>query len=211
MKQEVPIIIGLVFGLLVILGVFFPTLGSLGVWKKTIDDWFLLATAWAVGVGVINLTQIHAKRIRSKSKGYFHSIWLLICMYGLTVFGVFFAKTPSNSGWQFVYNQLLAPMSATVYSSIVFYIGSAAYRSFIAKSLDSTILLVSAVVVMLAAVPLGRFLLGAWINQASAWIMNVLNSSGMRGIQIGATLGAIATALRILVGIERSHVGGAAE
>lgn len=110
-----------------------------------------------------------------------------------------------------MYNQLLAPMNATVYSSIVFYIGSAAYRSFIAKSLESTILLVSAVIVMLAAVPLGRFLLGGWINQASAWIMNVLNSSGMRGIQIGATLGAIATALRILVGIERSHVGGAAE
>ena len=32
------------------------------------------------------------------------------------------------------------------------------------------------------------------------------NSAGMRGIQIGATLGGIATALRILVGIERSHL-----
>jgi len=211
LKQRLPIIIGLVFGILVMLGVFFPNVGSFGEWKKTIDDWFLLATAWAVGVGIVNLTQVHLKKVRNKAQGYFHSIWLIICMYGLAVYGIFVAKTPDNPGWQFMYNQLLAPMSATVYASIVFYIGSAAYRSFIAKSLESTILLVSAVIIMLGAVPLGRFLLGGWVNDASAWIMSVVNSSGMRGIQIGATLGAIATALRILVGLERGHIGGSSE
>ncbi len=46
---------------------------------------------------------------------------------------------------------------------------------------------------MLGRVPLGKVLLGDWIGEAADWILNVPNSAGMRGIQIGATLGGIAT------------------
>jgi hypothetical protein len=64
---------------------------------------------------------------------------------------------------------------------------------------------------MLGRVPLGTVLLGSWIGDAATWILKVPNSAGMRGIQIGATLGGIATALRIMLGIERSHLGGVGE
>jgi hypothetical protein len=44
-----------------------------------------------------------------------------------------------------MYNQLIAPMNATVYSTLVFYIGSSAYRSFRMRSLEAGILLVVAI------------------------------------------------------------------
>jgi len=64
---------------------------------------------------------------------------------------------------------------------------------------------------MLGNVPLGTMLFGEWIGNAATWIMEVPNSAAMRGIQVGATLGAVATALRILLGIERGHLGGVGE
>ena len=64
---------------------------------------------------------------------------------------------------------------------------------------------------MLGSVPLGTMIFGEWIADAATWILEVPNSAAMRGIQVGATLGAVATALRILLGIERGHLGGVGE
>jgi hypothetical protein len=38
--------------------------------------------------------------------------------------------------------------------------------------------------------------------------MNVPNMTGQRGIIIGAAIGSFVTALRVLLGIERGHLGG---
>ena len=194
MKKEVPIVMGFILGISIIAGVFITGVPWLTTWKNLLDEWFLVVQAWAVAVGVVNLTQIHSRRVSQKREGWFYSVWLIICMFGMIVFGVFIAKSPQNEGWRWMYNQLIAPMNATVYSTLVFYIGAAAYRAFRVRNLEATVLLG-----------------GTWIEKTADWILNVPNSAGMRGIQLGATLGAIATALRILVGIERGHLGGTGE
>ncbi|HHY68816.1 MAG TPA: hypothetical protein GYA09_01275 [Firmicutes bacterium] len=211
MKQQVPIIIGLVFGMFVIVSMFITGVPFLEQTKDVLNDWFLIAQAWAVAVGVVNLTQIHMRNVNMKRENYGFSIWLIICMYGMAIFGIFIAKSPNHEGWKLMYNDIIAPMNATVYATLVFYIGSAAYRAFRIRSAEAAVLLVSALIMMLGSVPLGTMIFGEWIADAATWILEVPNSAAMRGIQVGATLGAVATALRILLGIERGHLGGVGE
>jgi len=211
LKQQVPIIIGLVFGMFVIVSMFVTGVPFLEQTKDVLNDWFLIAQAWAVAVGVVNLTQIHMRNVNMKRENYGFSIWLIICMYGMAIFGIFIAKSPNHEGWKLMYNDIIAPMNATVYATLVFYIGSAAYRAFRIRSAEAAVLLVSALIMMLGSVPLGTMIFGEWIADAATWILEVPNSAAMRGIQVGATLGAVATALRILLGIERGHLGGVGE
>ncbi len=213
MKKEIPLAITLILGITYIVANYFTGNATLASVKSNLDTWYLVVAAWAVAIGMVNLTQIHGRRVAQKKEGWFFSAWLLVCMFGMLLASLFIFKSTSNAGWKFMYNQLIAPMNATVYATLVFYIGSAAYRSFRMRSIEAGILLFTAVIMMLGRVPLGAMLLGGnpALGKMADWLLNVPNSAGMRGIQIGACLGGLATALRIMLGIERNWLGGTGE
>jgi hypothetical protein len=104
-----------------------------------------------------------------------------------------------------------------MFAMLAFYIASAAYRSFRARSALATILLVSAVLVMIGRVPLGEilwppFTIGSLAvpgaAQVSDWLINVPNLAAKRAIYIGLGLGGAATALKVVLGIEAPHLRG---
>jgi len=45
------------------------------------------------------------------------------------------------------------------------------------------------------------------MSKTSAWIMNVPNLAAQRAIVIGIGLGIVATALKVVLGIERGYMG----
>lgn len=110
--------------------------------------------------------------------------------------------------YKWFFDFIFIPLSATMFALLAFYIASAAFRAFRARNIDATILLIAACVVMLAQVPIGKVMFGDILVQFKNWLMDVPNVAARRAIFIGAALGAIATGLRIVLGIERSHLGG---
>jgi hypothetical protein len=104
-----------------------------------------------------------------------------------------------------LFNNILIPIQATIFSLLAFYIASAAYRAFRARTILATILLVTAFIVMLRLIPLGPF---STINQAAvSWILAVPNMAAKRAITMGVGLGVIATCIKIILGIERTYLG----
>ncbi|MEK7369523.1 MAG: hypothetical protein AABZ62_07640, partial [Planctomycetota bacterium] len=65
----------------------------------------------------------------------------------------------------------------------------------------------AAIIVMLGRVPIGA-LISEYLPMAADWIMGVPNLAAKRGILLGVSLGAIATSIKIIFGIERQYLGG---
>lgn len=97
-------------------------------------------------------------------------------------------------------------MAGTMFSLLAFYVASAAYRAFKAKSFDSGMLLFAAFLVMIGRTSIGEAIWPGFSSIAS-WIMNVPQNAGQRAIQIGAALGLISSSVRILLGLEQSYLG----
>ena len=109
--------------------------------------------------------------------------------------------------FQFTFEFVYTPLAATIYALLAFYVASAAFRSFRAKNWLATLLLVSAVIVMIGRVPIGGMLWRGfpWLQE---WVMTWPNTAGQRAIQMGAAVGVIASGLRIIFGIERPYLKG---
>jgi hypothetical protein len=205
MRRNGPIIVGLISGLVVIVANFF--VGTvMQTLRNEVTQWQLIAGAFAVLVGSINLCRIHMTKISRKKEDRFFSWVLLVGFFGFLLFGLPKGSS-SHPQFQWVFKTSLEPMSATMFALLVFYIASAAYRAFRVKTPEATVLLLAAVILMLGKVSVGR-MISEWIPQASSWLLDYPNTAGMRGITIGAALGAVATAFRVLIGIERGHLGG---
>ncbi|MDP2859633.1 MAG: hypothetical protein Q8P50_16905 [Bacillota bacterium] len=205
MRKEGPVAVAFIVGLVVIIVTYFSAKPLVAI-KGELDQWYLITTAFAVAVGLVNLARIHTGKIQRKKEGWGYSIVLMVGMIGFILFGM----TVSSAGdpkFQWMYNTSIVPMNATMYSILVFYISSAAYRAFRIRTGEAAVLLVAAVIVMLGRVTIGE-MISPMLPKWTSWIMNVPNTAGMRAITIGATLGGISQALRVLIGIERGHLGG---
>lgn len=208
MKKEVPLAIAFTMGLSVVLAMFFKSVTWLTAWKVVLDDWFQIISAWAVMVGVINLVQVHSRHIRDRSASRPKSIFLIICMFAMMFFGLFIAKNSTNTNWQWAYKNILSPMNATVYSTFGVFTASAAYRTFRWRNLEAGVMMIAAIAMMVGRVPLGNLLFGSGVASFADWLQNVPTAASMRGLQMGAVIGGIVTALRMMIGLERGYLSG---
>jgi hypothetical protein len=113
---------------------------------------------------------------------------------------------PEGRAFKWLYDHVFAPCNATMFALLAFFIASAAFRAFRARNVEAALLLGAAILVMLGRVPIGR-LVSESFPYIADWLVDVPNNAGRRAIMMGAALGAVATGLRVILGLERSHLG----
>jgi hypothetical protein len=170
----------------------------------------MIIAGFTLVVGLITLGRVHVQKVIKKRKGFGYSVILLLSMVitlGVSFYSgeVYKGLAVSGSPFMWYYNNIFIPLSATTFSLLAFFISSAAYRAFRARTLEATLLLIAGVIVMLGRVPLGAIL---WdkLPVISDWIMDVPQMAAKRGILVGIALGMIITGLRIILGIERAYL-----
>jgi hypothetical protein len=207
MKKLLPMLVSAVVGL-ILLADYFLKVPALKQPATEIQDWGLIVSAFALALAAVNLLRIHAKRIVKKDRQSIHSA-ILIGGLLVTAFSGIFAGTTSRV-FQFIFDSTFTPLAAVFYAMTAFHLASASYRAFRAKNLQAAALLVSGVLQMLGRAPIGEVMWNKFPAIAD-WLTNVVNLAGSRGILISTAVGTVGAGLRILAGIDRSHLGSGTE
>ncbi len=211
MKRTLPLVLTFIVGLIMV-GEFFIPHHAYREMTKELLEWGVIIAAGAFLLGVFNLIQVNWPVIRERRADWGYKVAMLIALAGMLIAGFMGAEDRLDNGQSFkwLFDYMFVPLNATMFALLAFFIASAAFRAFRARNTEATVMLVAAALVMLAAVPIGASIpgVGEYLVAIKNWIMSVPNNAARRAIFIGAALGAIATGLRVILGLERTHLGG---
>ena len=204
--------------------------------ETTVAQWFNAMAAIAFVLGGASLLKMNLVAISARRPGWGYSAvtvaaFLVTLAVGLSKAGVppspAFPDHPmggkedaEGSALWWIYEYLMSPMTGTLFAMLAFYVASAAFRAFRAKNAAAIFLLATAFVVLLGRTYAG-VLATSWIPADNAWIawlrlenlsaviMSVFTTAGTRAIIIGIAIGVAATGIKIMIGLDRSYLGGA--
>jgi len=208
MRRQLPLAICFIMGLIMTVQFFIPHRSSQWLFENMLR-WLIIVFTFALILGILSLVKLHIQKVQHRRRDWLYSIVALVGLVLSLVTGFMRGPESISEGQPFMtlYNYIQIPMQATMFSLLAFYIASAAFRTFRARTVEATLLLIAAVVVMLGRVPL-ESIVGQWLPDLAEWVLDYPNMAAKRGIMIGIGLGAISTALKIILGIERSWLGG---
>jgi hypothetical protein len=220
---------------------------GVGFWLNdaggVINDSTQVISSFLLGLGIYSLLRVHVRRFAKFQKDWGFSFTLLASMVLMIGFGYadYNSKqggrgvllddpanwTVVNYGRDFLFDGLLQQMDAAMFSLIAFYILSAAYRAFRIRSVEATILLGTALLVMLSLMGVVVYLWDSAVtsmvgepgqnplldnlrlSEISRWLRSTFQTSSLRGIAFGVGIGALAMGLRLWLSLERG-LGGRA-
>lgn len=172
---------------------------------ENVLEWWQIIFALTLFVGVATFIKTNLKSISQEKDAPYRTISLvgLVLMPILALIG----GTKIDSPFLWAFENMQAPMQATVFSLLAFFVASASYRGFRARSIPATILLVTALIVLIGRVPVAELISDSF-PKIGFWIQNYPSMSARRAILIGIGLGSMTTALRVILGIERTYLRG---
>lgn len=171
-----------------------------------VNQWAIIAIAFAYVLGVANIFRVNSQVIARKGRDWIYKVVLIAGFVIMFAFGILKGVNEGTT-FNWIFMNALYPMQATMFALLAFYIASAAFRAFRIRSFQAALLGVTAVLVMIGRVPIGELVWKDFPN-FTEWIMNVPQLAAKRAIMIGAALGAISTGIKVLIGLERTYMGG---
>jgi hypothetical protein len=225
MRREVPLVITFVAGCVFVIQYFIPH-PPFDAFEQVFTDWFAIVQAFAIWLGALSLLKFSALKIQRRQRDWFMSVIIIVGFVVMVAYGAYdgFAGMKADPTYSFrdngthfdwLYRNIYTPLSSTMFALLAFFVASASYRAFRARNVQATLLLVAGIFVMIGRVPVGDELSlliglpeGFQSSDLATWVMNFPNAAGHRAIMIGIALGTVSTSLRIILGIERSHLEG---
>ena len=142
LQRTVPILILGLTGAVLVVAYFIPPLKG---WGEAVVDWFNILAAVAFILGAGNLLAVNLEKISSRRPGWAYAAITLVSFAAMLVFGLAktgavpnpaypdvhlageYETTQSPFGWMYEY--VLAPLTATMFGLLAFYVASAAFRA----------------------------------------------------------------------------------
>ena len=164
-KRQIPILIVAVIGSLTLFGWFIDEPNI----KSFVDDdatqWYDILASFAIFLGGFNLLKMQLQKVLRKKSGWQYSLFAIGGFLLAIIAGFFYIGDP-NVAWgthvtakgtlfNWIFTYMFAPMQATMFALLAFFVASASYRAFRIRNFEATLLLVAGIIIMIGRVPLG--------------------------------------------------------
>ncbi len=209
-RNTIAVIVALLAGLSTALGYFIPFQPLADLASGLLYVAVFLSSI-AMLIGVINLSRIHMRKAVSGKPGGGYSLVLFFSLWVTFLVSVFSVIYRKDAVTIWIVRNIQLPLEASLSALVVFALLVGGVRLlYRRRDVMAYFFLGAALIVLLAVVPLPALLEG-WlsgpdsIRQAVASIFLSVASGGGRGILLGMALGAAATGLRILIGVDRPY------
>ncbi|HID10240.1 MAG TPA: hypothetical protein EYP17_02925, partial [Candidatus Latescibacteria bacterium] len=182
MRRKIPLAITFIAGSFMLIQFFIPHRTTNAMYQ-TANTWVSIIGGVALTLGIGSLVAHHAARVRRRRPGWGYSVVTFVGLISMTLIGLTGGIGP-NSLFQWLFMSVFFPLNATMFALLSFYMASAAFRAFRARTLEATLLLVAAILVMIGRVPIGNAI-HPYIPAIADWIMDIPNTAAKRAIMIG--------------------------
>lgn len=217
MKEKIALAIVFIGGILMAFQYYFSHIPFMNTLYNSILDWGIILSVFALFIGIKSLLQRQIDEIKTKREHPIFPLTTLLSFFIVIILWLIWGAKKDSPPVNFIYTTFQVPLQATIFSLLAFYIASAAYRAFRAKSFSATILLLTASIVIIGRIPLGDYIAKATIIHMGdshisllnfpawvEWILNVPNVGVKRAFKFGITLGIILTSFKVIFGVEKN-------
>lgn len=194
-RHYLPALITSITGFLFVLTYYF-TVQPINDWVSTLAKIISITSLFAIIPGTVIILRSNIINIMKRGQFLLKSVVTLI---SFTVFLLSGITGLDNEIWKWLYNNVFVTLSTAIFSLLAFYIMSAGYRTFRARSWESSVLLIVGLFTILGVVPFGATIWGGF-PQISTWISKFPSTGASRGITIGIALGTAGVIIRTLLG-----------
>ena len=204
MNRQIPLIVCFSFGLVMFLQYFSDHTVARTMNLAILDYWQIIF-AFTLVLGVVSYIKANMTKIsRGIDRPYL--IVGLLGMLSMPIMALIWG-IKADSPFMWIFENVQAPMASTVFALLAFFVASASFRGFRARSMQASILLGAALIILLSRsnlpIPYTEHL-----SEFADWIRNYPSMTARRAILIGIGLGSLTTSLRVILGIERTWLGG---
>lgn len=163
-------------------------------------QWLMLLAGAALLIGAVNVLALHLWRIQTGQRDWVLSLILVAVLVAVFVAGV---VNPGGAGGpllSWVFDALVAPSQAALFSLLVFFMAAAAFRYLRVSRQGGAWMLAGAVIVLLAQWPLATQWLPPAYALATFWLVDAPVMAALRGVLLGSGIALLIVGLRLLVG-----------
>jgi hypothetical protein len=161
------------------------------------------------GIGAVNMMRSHYRVISRREPGrWYYSAYMIALFWIMLLLGIpGIISGTENSIYSWLFNQLYVSLGTTLYAITGFYIFSAGYRAFRARTLEAALMLLAGIIMMLSNAPVGEVI---WVGfpVIGDWLLSTGQRPWQTTVVMVEAFGMMAFGYRAFTGKERGFYGG---
>jgi hypothetical protein len=196
-KRLIPLIVALLAGLITLSSYVQPNALS-----TALLDIAALLTAAGLLLGVLNVLNLHRRRIMTRAADWPYSIVLVAAL--LTTFVLVVLPGVGGPFARAIFRYVYQPLTGSILALLTFFALRAAWRALQLRPGEASIILGVAIVFLLASGPWAALVPG--LSAALDWIEAYPALGVARGLLLGVGIGALVASARLLLGLDQPYL-----